>query len=225
MDRFEIPIDNEKEFEDFEHEMIDQLTSSCILDNWKREGLRVIRRRTEYVYTPVSKTPFSVALASPSSFGRYYIDIPRVKEKDFEAKLRILMSNKKFDSNIQLYNCSYSFHKLAERTINRTFIFDFCIKYLFQDDDQALAIKYDLILHDLYYNSYNYTMFYDMPNLIKSSFYGTYSGITFYIPVTLFRDKFEKAAAEAAASAAGTVTDTTAKSDNSDAYYYYETPK
>lgn len=86
LDRFEIPIHNDDEFEELEHEMIDQiLTSNRTLDNWKREGLRVIRRRTEYVFAPVSKTPFSVALASPSSFGRYYIDIPREREADYEV--------------------------------------------------------------------------------------------------------------------------------------------
>ena len=39
MDRFEIPIDNDEEFELLEHEMIDEKTGNKTLDNWKREGI------------------------------------------------------------------------------------------------------------------------------------------------------------------------------------------
>lgn len=113
IDRFEIPIDNDDEFEQLEHDMIDQmLTSNRTLDNWKREGLRVIRRRTEYVFAPVLKTPFSVALASPSSFGRYYIDIPREREKDYEVGISVFFSVcarvdlKRLYSKLNLYRFS-----------------------------------------------------------------------------------------------------------------------
>lgn len=218
LDRFEIPIHNDEEFEALEHDMIDQiLTSNYTLDNWKREGLRVIRRRTEYVFAPVSKTPFSVALASPSSFGRYYIDIPREKEKDYEADLKELVK-KRFDTLIQLYNCTYNYQKLADRIISPKQFNDYCIKYLFQDADQAIAIKSDLVLHNIYYNEYNYSMFYDKPNLIRSSFYGTYSGITFYIPVTFFKAKNVSTNNPAATS------DQTA-SESNEYYLYYDTAK
>ncbi len=188
MDRFEIPIDNEDQFELLEHEMIDRNTNNMTLDNWKREGLRVIRRRTEYVYTPVSKSPFSVAIASPSSFGRYYIDLPSEKGKLYETQVRILMKNR-YESNIQLYNCTYNYTRLSEKILAPHQYTDYCIRYLFQDTDQVLAIKSDLVLHDIYYNLYNFSIFLDHPNLVKSSFYGTYSGITFYLPVTFFRVK------------------------------------
>ncbi|CAF0767753.1 unnamed protein product [Brachionus calyciflorus] len=188
MDKFEIPIGNDYEFELLEHDMIDQKTGNMTLDNWKREGLRIIRRRTEYVFTSVDKTPFSVAIASPSSFGRYYIDLPAEKGKDYEEELKELVK-KRFDTNIQLYNCSYSYYRLTERLTNPKQSNDFCIRYLYQDSDQALAIKSDLTLHNIYYNKYNFSMFSDYQNLVKSSFYGTYSGITFYLPVTFFRQK------------------------------------
>ena len=190
LDKFEIPINNDAEFEELEHEMIDQKTSKKTLDNWKREGLRVIRRRTEYVYTPVSKTPFSVAIASPSSFGRYYIDLPSEKEADYEKKLREFKEKEiKFESLIQLYNCSYTYTRLTERLTNPKQLSDYCIRYLFMDRDQVLAIKSDLVLHNLYYNKYNFSVFSQFRNLVKSSFYGTYSGITFYLPVTFYRNK------------------------------------
>ena len=38
MEKFEIPIGNEYEFEMLEHEMIDQKTGNMTLNNWKREG-------------------------------------------------------------------------------------------------------------------------------------------------------------------------------------------
>lgn len=146
-----MPIDNDDEFEQLEHEMIDQQTGNKTLLNWKREGLRVIRRRTEYVYTPVPRTPFSVAIASPSSFGRYYIDLPRAKETYYEEHLKHL-ANRKFDVNIQLYNCSYNYQKLLERLMSNKHHNDYCIKYLFTDSDQVIAIKSDLVLHNIYYN-------------------------------------------------------------------------
>ena len=195
LDKFEIPIHNDDEFEELEHEMIDGKTSNMTLDNWKREGLRVVKRRTEYVYTPVEKTPFRVAIASPNSFGRYYIELPFVKEKDYEKILEDLEQpgNAKFDTNIQLYNCSYTYSRLSDRiTFDPTKqINDFCIRYLSKDREQVLAIKSDLVLHSIYYNLYNYSQFSTYPNLVKSSFYGTYSGITFYLPVTLYRPKLQ----------------------------------
>jgi hypothetical protein len=195
LDKFEIPIDNDEDFEELEHEMIDQITSNKTLDNWKREGLRVIRRRTEYVYTPVSKTPFSVAIASPNSFGRYYIDLPSEKESEYEKQLKELVlkesAKNRFFSNIQLYNCSYSYIRLSERLTNSNVrqLTDYCIRYLYQDIDQVLAIKSDLVLHNIYYNLFNFSVFNLHRNLVLSSFYGTYSGITFYLPVTFFRNK------------------------------------
>lgn len=154
--------------------------------------MRVIRRQTEYVYTSVEKTPFTVAIASPNSFGRYYIDLPAEKEKYYDGNLTELIKNKtqvNIDTNIQLYNCSYSYFKLAERLIDSKSSNDFCIRYLYIDYDQALAIKSDLTIHNIYYKKYNFSMFNEYQNLIKSSFYGTYSGITFYLPVTFYRPK------------------------------------
>ncbi|CAF0767770.1 unnamed protein product [Brachionus calyciflorus] len=188
LDRFEIPIGNDEKFEMLEHEMIDQKTGNMTLDNWKREGLRVIRRRTEYVYTPVSKTPFSVAIASPSSFGRYYIDLPSRKEYDYEHELKDLVKNN-FETNIQVYNCSYNYTRLIEKVLNPKLYMDFCIRYLLNDRDQILAIKSDLVFHNLYYQKYNLSMYSEYPNLVRSSFYGTYSGITFFLPVTFYRSR------------------------------------
>lgn len=185
LDTFEIPINNEDEFEQLEHDMIDQYTGSAILENWKREGFRVNKRRTEYVYTPVLKTPFSVAIASPESFGRYYIEIQKEREPFYDDKIKLLKL-KQFDTLIQLYNCSYKFNNLVDKLINlyTRNISDYCMKYLLRDSDQILAIKLDLKIHDVVYNLFNYSMFLKYPNLVKSSFYGTYSGITFYLPVT-----------------------------------------
>ena len=198
LDIFEIPINNDEEFESLEHEMIDQKTNNKTLMNWKREGLRVIKRRTEYVYTSVNNTPFSVAIASPSSFGRYYIELPVEKEKEYEKVINVIMNpnspdKKKFDTLIQLYNCSYSYQLLSVKLLSGNLItrqnLDYCLRYLLQDSDQVLAIKSDLILHNIYYHLFNYSIFTAYPNLAKSSFYGTYSGITFYLPVTFFRKK------------------------------------
>lgn len=168
--------------------MIERLTSNKTLLNWKREGLRVIRRVTEYVYTPVLKTPFSVAIASPSSFGRYYIDLPHSDEKFYESQLLSITAHKKIDVNIQLYNCSYSYQKLVDRLLPNKAISDYCMKYLFNDKDQVLAIKYDLVMHHDYYSQYNFSIFHEHKNLVKASFYGTYSGLTFYLPVTLYHN-------------------------------------
>ena len=171
------------------------MTSNKTLNNWKREGLRVIRRRTEYVYTPVARSPFSVAIASPLSFGRYYIDLPSDKEADYEQEMRELVltdtAKNMFFSNVQLYNCSYSYVRLSERLVAapRQSTADYCIRYLYQDIDQVLAIKSDLVLHNIYYNQFNFSIFKIHRNLVKSSFYGTYSGITFYLPVTFYRSK------------------------------------
>ena len=192
LDKFEIPIHNDDEFEELEHEMIDGKTSNMTLDNWKREGLRVVKRRTEYVYTPVDKTPFRVAIASPNSFGRFYIELPFEKEVDYEEILnRLEQQPTKLETNIQLYNCSYLYHRLSDRITNAYTkqLNDYCMRYLSQDREQVLAIKSDLVLHNIYYNLYNYSQFSTYPNLVKSSFYGTYSGITFYLPVTLYKPR------------------------------------
>ena len=175
LDKFELPINNDDEFEQLEHDMIDQKTGNTTLDNWKRDGLRLIRRRTEYVYTSVDKTPFSVAIASPNSFGRFYIDLPSEKESSYETQLKELIKFK-YETNIQLYNCSYTHTKLAEKILNPNQYTDFCIKYLFSDKDQVLAIKSDLVFHNNYYNVFNFSIFKQHPNLVRSSFYGTYSG-------------------------------------------------
>jgi len=191
IEKFEIPILNDDEFDHLEHEMIDEMTGNITLENWKRDGLRVIRRRTEYVYTSVDDTPFSVAIASPSSFGRYYIDLPRDKEQYYNKKIEEIRKERRFGTNIQLYNCTYRFNtlsnhlvKIKENTPN-----DYCIRYLLQDLDQVLAIKSDLTLHNIYYNKFDFSVFSIHRNLVKSSFYGTYSGITFYLPVTFYKPK------------------------------------
>ncbi|RNA43660.1 hypothetical protein BpHYR1_031945 [Brachionus plicatilis] len=150
------------------------------------DGLRVIRRRTEYVYTSVDRTPFSVAIASPSSFGRYYIDLPSKKEREYEHKLEHLVHNN-FETLIQIYNCTYNYSRLIEKLLQPKQYMDFCIRYLFHDPDQVLAIKSDLVFHDIYYKQYNFSMHLEYANLVKSSFYGTYSGITFFMPVTFYR--------------------------------------
>lgn len=194
IEKFEIPILNDKEFETLENEMIDQKTNNMTLQNWKRDGLRVIRRKTEYVYTPVEDTPFSVAIASPSSFGRYYIDLPHEKDSDYNTALQNILKEvsnkaKRFETTVQLYNCSYNYRGLNDRILRIKEQTDFCMRYLIQDVDQVLAIKSDLSLHDIYYHRYNFSIFSSFPNLVKSSFYGTYSGITFYLPVTFYRPK------------------------------------
>ena len=188
LDKFEIPIDNEKEFEDFEHEMIDQKTNAKILDNWKREGLRVIKRKTEYVYTPILNTPFSVTIASPSSFGRFYIHLPHKLHSDFNQRIK-RMDKKRYESLIQVYNCTYSVIKLSERLLNQKGHFDYCIRYLSQDQDQILSVKADLALHEVFYNAFNSCIYSDYPNSIVSSFYGSYSGLTFYMPLGFFKSK------------------------------------
>ncbi len=193
IEKFEIPILNEEEFEKLENDMIDEKTDNVTLENWKRDGLRVIRRKTEYVYTSVENTPFSVAIASPNSFGRYYIDLPHENEKDYNEKIKGIISvGRKYETTIQLYNCSYNYGRLNERILKvkeSTEKSDYCMRYLMQDLDQVLAIKSDLSLHSGYYNKFNFSIFSSYPNLVKSSFYGTYSGITFYLPVTFFRPK------------------------------------
>lgn len=169
--------------------MIDEVTNMKTLENWKRQGSRVVHRKTEYVYTSVLNTPFAVSIASPNSFGRYYIDLPAevnpILEKGIE-KIRDDQS-KNFDTKIQVYNCSYDFNRLSEKLLHPEKYSDFCIKYLFTDKEQALALKSDLLVHSRFYEKYNFSMFTKYPNLVKSAFYGTYSGATFYLPVTFFR--------------------------------------
>ena len=187
LEKFEIPINNSDEFENLEHEMIDEATNNKTLENWKREGLRVTRRKTEYVYTSVDNSPFSVAIASPNSFGRYYIDLPPEKESDYTDQINKLIKDNIYDTQIAVYNCTYNFTKLTQKITNPTVYSDFCIRYLFEDTSQVLAIKSDLVLHDIYYNIFNFSIFSTHPNLVRSSFYGTFSGITFYMPVKIYR--------------------------------------
>lgn len=188
---FEIPINNNEEFEELEHEMIEEITNSKILRNWKREGSRVVRRKTEYVYTSILNTPFAVSIASPNSFGRYYIDLPLEMNSVYEEKIQLIRSDtlKSFETKIQLYNCSYGFKHLSKKLLDPEKYSDYCIKYLYTDLDQALALKSDLILHDLMYEKFDLSIFEEHPNLVRSAFYGTYSGATFYLPVTFFRRK------------------------------------
>jgi hypothetical protein len=215
MNKFEIPIGNEEEFEELEHEMIDQITSNKTLENWKREGLRVIRRKTEYVFTSVFKTPFSVAIASPSSFGRYYIDLPSERESDYVEQLKEILQKKQIPtSSIQLYNCSYSYNRMLEKLLNPKQNLDFCIRYLHEDIDQVLAMKSDLLLHNSYFHLYNFSLFVQNKNLVLSAFYGTYSGITFYLPVTFARSKGESSANASSSSFASHV-------DEADEYELY----
>ena len=139
------------------------------------------------MYTPVAKTPFSVAIASPNSFGRFYIDLPSEKESSYEQDLKELLKYK-YETNIQLYNCSYTHTRLSDKILHPNQSSDFCIKYLFSDKDQVLAIKSDLVFHNTYYNLFNFSIFKQHPNLVRSSFYGTYSGkhfnnLTFQSPV------------------------------------------
>lgn len=189
LDLFEIPINNDHDFETLEHEMIEEITNVRILENWKRQGSRVVRRKTEYVYTSILNTPFAVAIASPESFGRYYIDLPSELSETFDEKLRVLRMNADmlYDTKIQLYNCSFGVKGLAEKLLNPEKYSDFCIKYLFEDKDQVLALKHELILHDIVYKKFDFSVFEKYPNLVMSSFYGSYSGSTFYLPVTLYR--------------------------------------
>jgi hypothetical protein len=156
--------------------MIDQNTGIKTLENWKREGIRVFRRRTEYVYTKVENTPFSVAIASPKSFGRYYIDISNEKDKKYDEKIKKI-DPKSIETLIQLYSCSYQFNNLLGKLYGNNS--DYCIKYLQKDSNQISAIKLDLKIHNIVYNLFNYSMYLKYPNLVKSSFYGTYSGKQF----------------------------------------------
>ncbi len=188
IEKFEIPVENADEYEQLEHDMIDEITGNVTLENWKREGMRVTRRRTEYVYTSVANTPFSVAIASPSSFGRFYIDLPPIRDIEYESELKLLVRNK-YETAIQLYNCSYNYTRLVEKILNPKLYSDYCIRYLFTDKDQVRSIKSDLVIHDIYYNNFNFSIFTGHPNLIRSSFYGTFSGITFYLPVQFWRYK------------------------------------
>lgn len=188
IEKFEIPINNTEEFQKLEHEMIDEVTNNITLENWKREGLRVTRRKTEYVYTSVDNSPFSVAIASPNSFGRYYIDLPPSKEPHYTRQInKLVQEGNVYETLISVYNCSYNFTRLTAKITNPSLYSDFCISYLFQDTSQVLAIKSDLVLHDIYYNIFDFKVFEAHPNLVRSSFYGTFSGITFYMPVKFIR--------------------------------------
>ncbi len=141
MEKFEIPINNTEEFQKLEHDMIDELTNNITLENWKREGLRVTRRKTEYVYTSVDNSPFSVAIASPNSFGRFYIDLPPSKEIEYSKKIEQLVDEGNvYDTMISVYNCSYQFEKLTAKITNPTLYADFCISYLFQDPSQVIMM-------------------------------------------------------------------------------------
>lgn len=138
LEKFEIPINNTEEFQKLEHEMIDEVTSNITLENWKREGLRVTRRKTEYVYTSVDNSPFSVAIASPNSFGRFYIDLPPSKEAEYTKKIEQLVKNNNvYETMISVYNCSYKFEKLTAKITQPNLYADFCIAYLFQDLSQV----------------------------------------------------------------------------------------
>jgi hypothetical protein len=189
LNNFEIPIDNEDEFEELEHRMIDQKTDNQTLKNFKREGVRVVKRETEYVYTPVKNTPFSVAIASPKSFGRYYVDIPPEEEANYDVKLKNLLEHLEhvtLNTRVQLYNCSYPYVELIKKVLERQS--DYCLDYSYNDHGQVLAIKADLLIHHLIYDKFNFTLYAVHKNLIRSYFYGTYSGMTFYLPVTFYRN-------------------------------------
>lgn len=189
IEKFEIPINNEEAFMKLEHEMIDEKTNNITLENWKREGLRVTKRYTEYVYTTVANSPFSVAIASPNSFGRFYIDLPPHKESKYSERIeQIVAEGNVYETLISVYNCSYTFTRLTSKIMHPNKYSDFCISYLFQDTSQVLAIKSDLVLHDIFYNIFNFTVFDQHPNLVRSSFYGTFSGITFHLPVKFSRE-------------------------------------
>ena len=186
---FEIPIENEEDFVELEHRMIDQKTNNQTLQNFKREGIRVVKRETEYVYTPVKDTPFSVAIASPKSFGRYYIDIDHKEEENYNEKLRYLLKNltdADLKTRVQVYNCSYDYIDLIKKMLdNHT---DYCLNYSRNDPGQVVAIKADLYIHHLIYYKFNFSMYNSNKNLVRSYFYGTYSGMTFYLPVTFFHN-------------------------------------
>ena len=171
--------------------MIDQVTNARVLNNWKREGLRVIKRRSEYVYTPVVNTPFSVAIASPKSFGRFYIRLNPALKDELNEKLINLEKGKIYESLIQVYNCTYTFSKLVERFSSKS-PSDSCIRYLYEDEDQILSVKSDIVLHDIFYSKLNSTKSHRSSltsNQIVSSFYGSYSGLTFYFPTAFFKPK------------------------------------
>ena len=187
---FEIPIENEDEFEELEHRMIDQKTDNQTLKNFKREGIRVVKRETEYVYTNVNGTSFSVAIASPKSFGRYYVDIDHTENENYNTKLQSLIANKTLErtkTRVQLYNCSYDYVELIKNVLDNSY-HDFCLNYASNDPGQVVAIKADLLMHHKIYDHFDFSLYTSNKNLIRSYFYGTYSGMTFYLPVTFFRN-------------------------------------
>jgi len=110
------------------------------LENWKRQGSRVVRRKTEYVYTSILNTPFAVSIASPNSFGRFYIDLPSDTNDHFSDQIDKIRTNpdNQFGTKIQVYNCSYEFNRLSDKIANpEKFRADFCINYLLTDEDQV----------------------------------------------------------------------------------------
>jgi len=93
------------------------------------------------VYTSVDNSPFSVAIASPNSFGRFYIDLPPSKEIEYSKKIEQLVDEGNvYDTMISVYNCSYQFEKLTAKITNPTLYADFCISYLFQDPSQVMMM-------------------------------------------------------------------------------------
>ncbi len=138
IEKFEIPINNTEQFQKLVHEMIDEFTNNVTLENWKREGVRVTKRKTEYVYSSVDNSPFSVAIASPNTFGRYYIDLPPHKEPKYTQQIEELVrQGNVYETLISVYNCTYNLTRLTLKLIHPNKYSDFCISYLFQDTSQV----------------------------------------------------------------------------------------
>ena len=153
----------------------------------------MIKRSTEFVYTQIKNTPFSIALASPSSFGRYYLNVLNDRPDDqldiHDDLISTLLFKDTIDTSIQVYNCTYDFDRLGANLVYEQAEFDPCMEYLFKDTSQTSAVKLDIILHASIYEQFNYSIFLAYPNAVRSAFYGTYSGITYYQPITYFQVK------------------------------------
>lgn len=157
---------------------------SKIVPNTK--GSRLLKRVTEYVYAPIFNTPFSIILASPNSFGHYFIkaiDQPEFYDNRVKG---LFYSDVK--TLIQLLNCTYKFYDFVKKTTIKIDRFDSCITEVLSFPDHILAIKLDLVLNEHIYESTEDIVFVQYPDAIKSLFYGSYSGVTFHQAVKYLDD-------------------------------------
>ena len=186
LDTFEIPISSQEVFDLMIHEIIDGKSNKMTLLNWKRDGSRLLRRVTEYVYAPIFNTPFSIILASPNSFGHFYIKaIDQPEFYDQRVKGLFYSDVKTF---IQLLNCTYTFYDFVKKTTIKLDRSDSCISEILASADHLLSVKLDLVLNEHIFESTEDTVFIQYPQAVRSLFYGSYSGVTFHQSVNLLDD-------------------------------------